>query len=88
MYPIIVTLQRDSAKGDELQSTVLQDIIWALAPSEMGLQHVRVSLRDEQLDIVLFCLAENERAANHIAVGLCRLICTTSPLLQGWRLKS
>jgi hypothetical protein len=47
-----------------------------------------VSPRDGQLDIVLFCLAENERAAKHLAVDLCRLICETSPLLQGWRLKS
>lgn len=88
MYVTIVTLVPESDESPDPDSTLVHDVIWALATPETGLQHVRVSVRTNAVDIVLFCSTQVAAHAHHAAVALCQRVCAISPLLHGWRVGS
>jgi hypothetical protein len=85
VYLTIVTLVPGSDPAPAPDNTVIQDVIWALATSETGLQHVRVSAHPDGIDIALFCAAPSAGQAQCRAVALCQRACAESPVLHGWR---
>lgn len=85
MYATIVTLVPESGGSASPDGTIVQDAIWALAPAEAGLQHVRVVVHADTVDAVLFCRAPTQAEAEHRAMFLCQQACAIAPVLHGWQ---
>jgi hypothetical protein len=88
VYLTIVTLIPESDGISPPEPSVLRDLILDLATSLVDLQHVRVSVRTDEIDIALFCGAASVGAADAAAVALCQTACEVSPVLCGWRVRS
>lgn len=71
----------------QLDSATVQDVIWAFATIETGLEHVRVSAWDGRIDIGMFCMARNETEAGAASALVVDRACRSSPVLKGWRIK-
>jgi len=85
VYATIVTLVPQAGGSASPDGTIVQDAIWALAPTEAGLQHVRVVVRAGTVDAVLFCRAPTQAEAQNRALFLCQQACAIAPVLHGWQ---
>lgn len=88
MYMTVVTLSTTkNAATTHLNRATLNDAIWAFAAPEARLEHVRVAVRPNQLDIVMFCGGSTAGEVHATAIAICQRICEGSPLLRGWRVR-
>lgn len=66
-------------------SEVVSDMVWLLANTDDGLEHVRVRTSTHQVTVVLFLRSSGAGAAEETGRGLCERLVTTVPFLAGWR---
>jgi hypothetical protein len=86
MYMTVVTLlATESTTTTHLDPATLNDAIWVFAAQEVRLEHVRVAVRPNQLDIVMFCCGVTAGEVRAAAIAICQRVCEGSPLLRGWR---
>jgi hypothetical protein len=71
-----------------LDSAMVHDVLWAFATPETALQHARVAVHEDRLDIVVFCIARTPREAHSAAVVVCERACRDSPSLSGWGIRT
>lgn len=72
------------APHQRLDQHVLTDVLWACAEPADRPEHVTVLAGDGRADLVLYSLADSERAAGAAALqGVMRAL-ATSPMLSGW----
>ncbi|MET9856273.1 hypothetical protein ABZY57_25435 [Streptomyces sp. NPDC006450] len=72
------------APHQRLDQNLLTDVLWACAEPAHRPEHMTVRAGDGRADLVLYSLADSERAAGAAALhGVMRAL-ATSPMLSGW----
>ena len=84
MYMMTVQLSAASRDRAGITGAAVHDILWAHAPPDLGLEHVRVAVEPSQLSITIFCTAPGKDQALYRAVRVCELACQESPMLRDW----
>jgi hypothetical protein len=66
-------------------SAIIADMVWLLATSDDGLEHVRARTGSHHITLVLFLKGESVHAAEAAAGRLCERLVTSVPFLAEWR---
>jgi hypothetical protein len=85
---IAVTLVATNSRAHtSLDSAAVNDVIWAFATPQTGIEHVHVVSCGTRLEIVVFCLADTEDKARSESFAVCERARANSPMLRGWAIQ-
>jgi hypothetical protein len=87
MTVVTLVVTKDSVNR-YLDSAMVHDVLWAFATAGTGLEHARVSIHADRLDIAVFCMGRTAGEARSAAVALCERACRDSPSLSGWGIRA